>query len=127
MARAFTLVEILIVILIVGIVAVAVLPPVTSAIRHRQVSEAARILQGGIVGARDRAILTGRPAGIRFLPDPACMVRTPGGGLDFHRLPNGQIDPSYPLYYNRWIPIEEAPLYREGRISLEAAPLQVSP
>ncbi len=118
MARAFTLVEILIVILIVGIIAVAVLPPVTSAIRHRQVSEAARLLQGGLVGARDRAIQTGRPAGIRFLPDPACMVRTPNGGLDFHRLPNGQIDPAYPLYYNRWIPIEEAPPYREGRISL---------
>ena len=68
--RGFTLIELLVVILIILLVSAVVLPTVLPAISHRQVSEAARILQGALVGARDTAINNNAPAGIRLLPDP---------------------------------------------------------
>ena len=37
-------------------------------------SEAARILQGALVGARDAAIHNNTPSGIRLLPDPAFPI-----------------------------------------------------
>ena len=58
------------VILIILLVSAVALPTVLPALTHRQVSEAARILQGGLVGARDTAINNNAPAGIRLLPDP---------------------------------------------------------
>ena len=48
----FTLLELLVVIVIILLVSVLVLPAVISSLSDRQVSEAARILQGGLVGAR---------------------------------------------------------------------------
>ena len=66
----FTLVELLVVILIILLVSAVTLPTVISAISHRQVSEAARILQAALVGARDSAINNNAPSGIRLLPDP---------------------------------------------------------
>ena len=57
-------------ILIILLVSAVVLPTVLPAISHRQVSEAARILQGALAGARDTAINNNAPAGIRLLPDP---------------------------------------------------------
>ena len=68
--RGFTLIELLVVILIILLVSAVVLPTVLPAISHRQVSEAARILQGALAGARDTAINNNAPAGIRLLPDP---------------------------------------------------------
>ena len=68
--RGFTLIELLVVILIILLVSAVVLPTVIPAISHRQVSEAARILQGALAGARDTAINNNAPAGIRLLPDP---------------------------------------------------------
>src|SRR5271166_5925848 len=68
--RGFTLIELLVVILIILLVSAVVLPTVIPAVSHRQVSEAARILQGALVGARDTAINNNAPAGIRLLPDP---------------------------------------------------------
>ena len=68
--RGFTLIELLVVMLIILLVSAVVLPTVLPAISHRQVSEAARILQGALVGARDTAINNNAPAGIRLLPDP---------------------------------------------------------
>lgn len=112
--RAFTLIELLVVIAIIGLLTLAVLSSgIVGAVQHRQVSESARILQGGIVGARDEAIRTNRPAGIRLLPDPA---------FPLHYLPNGQIDPSYPLVYNRFIPISVPPDYTEGRVMVPPQP-----
>ena len=58
------------VILIILIVSAVALPTVLPALNHRQVSEAARILQGALVGARDKAIHDNQPSGIRLLPDP---------------------------------------------------------
>jgi prepilin-type N-terminal cleavage/methylation domain-containing protein len=68
-ARAFTLVELLIVVVIIVLVSAVALPTVLPALARRQVSEAARLLQGALVGARDRAIHDGRPSGIRLLPE----------------------------------------------------------
>jgi prepilin-type N-terminal cleavage/methylation domain-containing protein len=107
--RGFTLVELLVVILIILLVSAAALPVVIPAYNHRQVSESARILQGALVGARDEAIHNGAAAGIRLLPDPSFNGINPNTGL---------LDPSYPLAANRIIPIEPAPDYSEGTVSI---------
>ena len=52
---------------------------------------------------------SGTPSGIRLLPDPAFpLVYTA----------NGQIDPTQPFAANRIIPIESAPEYTEGMLSV---------
>jgi len=107
----FTLIELLVVILIILIISAVALPTVIPALSHRQVSEAARILQGALVGARDSAIHNNAPSGIRLLPDPAFPIQ---------RLSDGTIDPSQILAANRIIPIEPAPMYHEGLVSLNA-------
>ncbi len=105
----FTLIELLVVILIILLVSAVALPVVLPALAHRQVSEAARMLQGALAGARDSA-LHGRhaPSGIRLLPDPA---------FPLVYMANGQIDPTQPLAANRIIPIEAAPEYTEGMLA----------
>jgi prepilin-type N-terminal cleavage/methylation domain-containing protein len=108
--RGFTLVELLVVILIIGLVSVLVIPTVYSALNHRQVSEAARILQAGLVGARDTAINNGAPAGIRLLPDPTTNDVNPA---------TGALDPTRILASNRFIPIQLAPDYSEGLVSAD--------
>ncbi|MGP0065455.1 MAG: Tfp pilus assembly protein FimT/FimU [Isosphaeraceae bacterium] len=108
-ASAFTLVELLVVLLIIGIVSVLVLPAVISSLSDRQVNEAARILQGGLVGARDAAIRNNAPSGIRFLPSPTF------NGINAS---TGQLDPSLPLAFDQFIPIEPAPDYTEGLVSI---------
>jgi prepilin-type N-terminal cleavage/methylation domain-containing protein len=105
----FTLVELLVVIVIIGLVSAVALPVVLPAFAHRQVSEAARIVQGVLSGARDSALHSGAPSGIRLLPDPA---------FPLVYLPNGQLDPTGPLAANRIIPIEAAPEYTEGQVSI---------
>jgi prepilin-type N-terminal cleavage/methylation domain-containing protein len=66
--RGFTLIELLVVILIILLVSAVVLPTVIPAINHRQVSEAARILQGALAGARDTAINTNSPLASASFP-----------------------------------------------------------
>ena len=66
-------------------------------------------MQGSLAGARDAALHSGTPSGIRLLPDPA---------FPLVYLANGQIDPSQPLAANRIIPIELAPEYSEGLVSI---------
>ena len=53
-ARGFTLIELLVVILIILLVSAVALPVVLPAMAHREVSEAARMLQAALVGARIR-------------------------------------------------------------------------
>jgi prepilin-type N-terminal cleavage/methylation domain-containing protein len=106
MNRAFTLLELLVVLVIILIVSAIALPVVLPALAHRQASESARIFQAQLAGARDAAIRDNAPSGIRLLPDPTM--------ISF--LPNGQVDPSKPLAYNRMIPISQAPNYSEGQI-----------
>ncbi len=117
MSRGFTLIELLVVIVIIVIVSVIALPVVLPALQHRQVSEAARLLQGSLVGARDAALQSNSPSGIRLLPDPA---------FPLVYLPNGQLDPSQPLVSNRIIPIAAAPDYSEGSLAQWNGPLPAS-
>jgi prepilin-type N-terminal cleavage/methylation domain-containing protein len=93
--QGFTLIELLVVIVIIVIVSAVALPTVLSAMSHRQVSEAARILQASLAGARDAAIRDNSPHGIRLLPDPV----TPGA-------------------VNRIIPLSQPPAYSEGLVSI---------
>src|SRR5512147_2006730 len=85
----FTLIELLVVMLIILLVSVVVLPTVIPAIAHRQVSEAARILQAALAGARDTALNNNAPAGIRLLPDPAFPIQRVASGPSA-----GQLDPA---------------------------------
>jgi prepilin-type N-terminal cleavage/methylation domain-containing protein len=107
--RGFTLVELLVVIAIIALVSAVALPVVLPALRHRQVSESARIMQSVLAGARDAALHSGTPSGIRLLPDPA---------FPLVYMANGQVDPSQPLAANRVIPIEVAPEYTEGALAV---------
>jgi prepilin-type N-terminal cleavage/methylation domain-containing protein len=108
----FTLIELLVVILIILLISAVALPTVVPAISHRQVSEAGRILQGSLVGARDAAIHNNGPSGIRLLPDPVFPIQ-------YTKINNViQIDPTVPLAYNRIIPIEPAPQYSEGKVNV---------
>ncbi len=103
--RGFTLIELLVVIAIIGIVSAIGLTVVSHG--STATAAAARSLQAALVGARDAAIATGRPHGIRLLLDPAFPIS---------RLSDGSIDPSKPLCANRIIPIEVAPDYSEGLV-----------
>ena len=79
---------------------------------HREVSEAGRLLQGALVGARDKAIHDGQPCGIRLLPDPTYPITY---------MASGQINPFTILAYNRIVPIDSAPQYCEGAVSVYPA------
>jgi prepilin-type N-terminal cleavage/methylation domain-containing protein len=105
--RGFTLIELLVVITIVLLVSAVTLPTILPALSHRQVSEAARMLQAALAGARDAAIRDNAPSGIRLLPDPVFSGLNAGGVL------NNTI----PLAYNRVIPIAIPPQYQEGQVS----------
>ena len=96
-------------ILIILLVSAVVLPTVIPAISHRQVSEAARILQGALAGARDTAINNNAPAGIRLLPDPVFNGINPS---------TAPMDATRILASNRYVPIQLAPDYSEGKASV---------
>jgi prepilin-type N-terminal cleavage/methylation domain-containing protein len=110
----FTLIELLVVITIILIVSAVALPTILPALSHRQVSEAARILQAALSGARDSAIRNNAPSGIRLLPDPAFPIQYTG--------PNntGVVSGTAPLASNRIIPLGAAPDYTEGLVSIYA-------
>src|SRR3954469_22164672 len=119
----FTLVELLVVMLIILLVSAVALPTVIPAITHRQVSEAARLLQASLVGARDAAIHKNAPRGIRLLPDPAYFTRTTdnnGNAIEptLPRAAGNTIAPNAILAANRFIPIEAAPDYSEGLLDI---------
>lgn len=94
-SSGFTLIELLVVILIIGIVSAVALPTVLPAMAHRQVSEAARTLQGSLAGSRDAAIRDNATAGIRLVLDPV----TPGA-------------------VNRIIPLQQPPAYSTGVVQV---------
>ncbi len=109
----FTLVELIVVILIILIVSVVALPTIQSGLSARQSREAARILQGALVGARDSAIHNNAPSGIRLLPSSTFNGISSSTGL---------LDPTLPLAVDRIIPIEPAPDYFEGLVNRLSPP-----
>ena len=115
--QGFTLIELLVVITIILILSVLVLPTVGSVLSHRQVSESARLLQALLAGARDSAIRNNAPSGIRLLPDPVLNGINPA---------TGQLDSGAILAANRVIPIEPAPAYMEGLVTIGAVPQSLS-
>jgi prepilin-type N-terminal cleavage/methylation domain-containing protein len=113
--RGFTLIELLVVLTIIILVSVVALPTILPALQHREVSEAARILQGALAGARDKAIHDGQPSGIRLVPDPAFLSLQPARLADGTVNPTaGMVDPTQPLAWSRIVPIGPAPDYSEG-------------
>jgi len=94
----------MVVILIILLVSAVVLPPIFNSFKHREVTEAARILQAGLVQARATAVKANAPRGIRLLPDPTYAN-----------------SPSI-LAYNRWVPIEPGPDYANGKVVLWPIP-----
>lgn len=112
--RGFTLIELLVVITIILLVSVSVMPLFLR--NTLAISEAARLVQGGLVAARDAAVHKNAPCGVRLVRDPGVPVR---------RLATGQIDPSSLLYADRLIPLEPGPSYSEGMVSI--SPVLVPP
>jgi type II secretory pathway pseudopilin PulG len=111
-----TLIELLVVLTIIGIVTVLV----ASALRWGSLAhqQAARLVQGALVGARDAAINRNIACGIRLLPDDSLPPR---------RLSSGQIDPTSVMAANRIIPHEQAPDYSEGRVTIRSTPTGLFP
>ncbi len=105
--RGFTLIELLVVIAIIGLVSALAIAAVLTALPQQRITEAARIFQSVLVGARDAAIRANAIRGVRLLPDP---IFSPQQGT---------------LASNRFIPIEPAPDYSEGQV--HAIPPQTAP
>lgn len=106
--RAFTLTELLAAVAIVGLVSAVTLPVVLPAFRHREVSEAGRILQAALAGARDRAVRANAPRGIRLLPDETLAASGLRG-------------------WSRLVELEPAPDYALGSVSVKPLDQIVSP
>lgn len=124
-SRGFTLVELLVVVVIIGLISLVTLPVVLPAWNHREVTGAAQVVQSVLNGARARAAAIHRPAGIRLLPDASLgfiggpfLPGPPNAPPGFTPTVNpyaGLPDPTQILAYDRILPIESAPSYREGR------------
>jgi len=109
-SRGFTLIELLVVMLIIMLVSAATLPAILSGLQQRQMSEAGRIFQAALAGARDSAIANNAPRGIRLLPDPVLTSPAVGNA-------NGAIPGTTTWACNRFIPIEPAADYSAGRVT----------
>lgn len=97
--RAFTLVELLIVTLIIVLLSAATIPVIIPAVNQRRVSEAANLVHSELSRARDDAVRSNAPRGIRLMPDA--------------------FDPTRPLVLtaSRMIAIKPGPTYAEGLVT----------
>lgn len=93
---------------IILLASMVALPAIYSSLSGRQVTDAARIFTGSLVGARDSAIRYNQPRGIRLLPDPTLTIPPPG------QAGAGEIQ----LCYNRMISIEPAGDYSQGTVTI---------
>lgn len=67
--RAFTMLELLVVVVIIGLVSGLVLPPVIYALQDRYCSGGADILRGAVAAAQSDATVANQTRGVRLLPD----------------------------------------------------------
>lgn len=107
-ARGFTLVELLVVLVIVALVAAVTLPVVATTWKSRRVDAAAQLIQGELTAAVARAQRDG-VAGIRLKADEAFAVV---------RRADGSVDPAAPLAYSRVVPLTAPAAIRDGRVSI---------
>ncbi len=102
--RGFTLIELMVVVLIILLISAALLPTIIPALEHREISEAGRLLQGGLVQARSAATKHNAPRGLRLLSDPTYAN-----------------SPSI-VAFNRWTFIEPGPDYSNGSVVIWPVP-----
>lgn len=103
--HGFTMIELLVVIVIVGLIAAATLPTVVSMAQGQPVTAAAQLVQASLVGVRDAAS-SGAVRGVRLAPEAVT------------RLADGSVDPSQPLVCSRLVPLAMPPVYREGTVNI---------
>lgn len=107
--KGFTLTELLVVLVIVMMIAAVTLPVVATTWRSQRIDAAAQVIQGELTAAIARA-RKGQTAGIRLMPDETIT----------NRLANGMVDPDGILAWDRIVPLEQPPGYREGKLFLNA-------
>jgi prepilin-type N-terminal cleavage/methylation domain-containing protein len=93
--RGFTLVELLVVISIILLVSVVALPSIVSGLGDRTLVSSVQALQGSIIAARDGAVLSGSPQGLRLMPSA-----------------------TDPTLFDRVVPLIVPPDYRNGLVSI---------
>jgi prepilin-type N-terminal cleavage/methylation domain-containing protein len=104
-SRGFTLVEMSVVVLITGIIAVTVIPAWNSMTGTRQAA-AAEEVERKITAARSQAVAEGRPVGVRVDPVNGTVqtyvITTPGATPSVATMLDGQADPilSIPATYS---------------------------
>lgn len=98
--RAFTLVELLVVLGIIVILAAIALPTVKNLLQDQKITQAARAVQGYFESARGRALASGRPVAVIFERLPFSSAGTVGTDLyrtnsTCVRLSMGEVFPPY--------------------------------
>jgi prepilin-type N-terminal cleavage/methylation domain-containing protein len=97
---AFTLIEMAVVVVISGIIAVMVIPAWNSLTGTRQAA-AAEEVERKCVAARSQAVAEGRPVGIRVDPVSSTVqtyvITTPGAAPSVAKMIDGQPDPALSL------------------------------
>lgn len=89
-ARAFTLIELMVVVAIMAIALTMSFPALSGAVHRAPLTKAVMDVMEGCRKARERAILTGSPAELRFLADGMIQVADSPEDQDFTASPDGQ-------------------------------------
>lgn len=97
LTRGFTLLELTIVILVLGIIALTAVPALSIA-REARAAGAAEFIERRLLDARARAVARGRPTGLHLDPGlgtlRALEIETPGGSPAPAQTPLGEVEPA---------------------------------